>query len=236
MSEFIEALRFLTILPIKIPFDESALKRSSRLFPLVGLFIGIISILSFLLLSKIFSRDVSLFITIFVWEFITGGIHIDGFADTLDGLMSRRDREGILEVMRDSRIGTFGALAIFFILGIKYLALKGSVNIFMSLLLPPIIARFLIALSIYLFPYARREGKGSVFTNSLGKKNLAFAFIITLALAVIIGRLRGLIALLSALFFGYLFSLYLNWRIGGLTGDNYGAICEFTEAITLLIL
>lgn len=236
MFEFIEALRFLTILPIKSSFDESALKRSPRLFPLVGLFIGLLSFLSFYILSKLFSKDVSLFITIFVWESISGGIHIDGLADTLDGLMSRRDREGILEVMRDSRIGTFGALAVFFILGLKYLALKDSSNIFVSLLLSPTIARFLISLSIYLFPYARKEGKGSVFTGSLDKKNLALGFIVTLALAIIIGRLRGLIALLSGLFFGYLFSMYLNWRIGGLTGDNYGAICEFTEAIVLLTL
>ena len=236
MSEFIEALRFLTVIPVEAPFDESVLRRSPRFFPLVGLFIGVVSLLSFFILSKLFSKDISFFITIFVWEFITGGIHIDGFADTLDGLMSRKEREGILEVMRDSRIGTFGALAIFFILGIKYLALKNSGNISVSLLLSPVIARFLITLSIYLFPYARKEGKGSIFTGALAKENLVFGFIITLALVIVIGRLHGLIVLFSSLFFGYLFSLYLNWRIGGLTGDNYGAICEFTEVIVLLTL
>jgi adenosylcobinamide-GDP ribazoletransferase len=236
MSELIEALRFLTIIPVRAPFDESALRRSVRFFPLVGLFIGVMSLLSYFLLSRFFSRDVSLFITVFIWEFITGGIHIDGFGDTMDGIMSRRDREGILEIMRDSRIGTFGAIGIFFILGLKYLALNSSGNISVSLLLSPVIGRFLIVLAIYLFPYARKEGKGSIFSGTLEREGLLFAFILTFILSVILGRFRGLITLFFSLFSGYLFGLYLNWRIGGLTGDNYGAICEFTEAIALLVL
>ncbi|MCX7796624.1 MAG: adenosylcobinamide-GDP ribazoletransferase [bacterium] len=236
MSEFIEALRFLTILPIKMPFDESALKRSTKFFPLVGLFIGIISLLSFFILSRCFSRDISIFITIFIWEFISGGIHLDGFADTIDGLMSRKNREGILEVMRDSRIGTFGAIGIFFILGIKYLSLSNSNMPNVSLLISPMVGRFLITLSIFLFPYARKEGKGSIFSGTLSRGNLIFVFILTLALSFVIGKIHGLIASFFTLLFGYLFALYLNWRIGGLTGDNYGAICEFTEAVALLVL
>ncbi len=236
MSELIEALRFLTIIPVRASFDEFALRRSVRFFPLVGLFIGIVSLLSFFFLSRFFYREVSVFLTVFIWESITGGIHIDGFSDTMDGIMSRRDREGILEIMRDSRIGTFGAMGIFFILGLKYLALNSSGNISISLLLSPTIGRFLIVLAIHLFPYARKEGKGSVFSGTLERGGLLFAFISTLILAIILGRLRGFIALFFSLFSGYLFGLYLNWRIGGLTGDNYGAICEFTEAIVLLVL
>ncbi|MBC7319320.1 adenosylcobinamide-GDP ribazoletransferase [bacterium] len=236
MSEFIEALRFLTIIPIRRPFDETALKKSPRVFPLVGLFIGVILILSYNILSRFLSRDISLFIAIFIWELTTGGIHLDGFADTIDGLMSRQDREGMLEVMRDSRIGVFGAVGIFFILGIKYLALSNSTLPSVPLLLSPIFGRFLITLSIFLFPYARREGKGSLFSGALSREDLFFAFILAFILAIIIGRFRGFIAFSLCLIFGYLFSLYLNWRIGGLTGDNYGAICEFTEAVVLLAL
>lgn len=236
MSEFIEALRFLTIIPIRGPFDEPALKKSPRVFPLVGLSIGIILVLSYSILSRLLSKDISLFITIFIWELITGGIHLDGFADTIDGLMSRKSREGILEVMRDSRIGVFGAVGIFFILGIKYLALSNSTSPSVSLLLSPIFGRLLITISIFLFPYARREGKGSLFSGALSREDLSFAFILTIVIAIIMGRLRGFIAFSLCLVFSYLFGLYLNWRIGGLTGDNYGAICEFTEAIALLAL
>lgn len=236
MSELIEALRFLTVIPIKRPFDEDALRKSPRVFPFIGLFIGIILFLSYSMLSKFFSKSLSVFITIFIWEFITGGIHLDGFADTLDGLMSRRDKEGILEVMRDSRIGTFGAISIFFILGIKYLSLSNSNMPSVSLLISPMIGRSLLTLSIFLFPYARKEGKGGIFSGALSREDLFFSFILTLILSIIIGRFYGFIALFISLFFGYLFAFYLNWRIGGLTGDTYGAICEFTEAIALLVL
>lgn len=236
MSEFIEALRFLTVIPIKRHFDETSLKKSPRVFPLVGLSIGIILFLFYSILSEFFPRDISIFITIFIWEFISGGIHLDGFADTLDGLMSRKDREGILEIMRDSRIGVFGAIGIFFILGMKYLSLSNSTLPGLSLLLSPILGRFIITVSIFLFPYARKEGKGSVFSCALSREDLFFVFVLTLILSIFIGRFRGFIAFSISSLFGYLFALYLNWRIGGLTGDNYGAICEFTEVIALLSL
>lgn len=236
MSEFIEALRFLTVIPIRRYFDETSLKRSPRVFPLVGLSIGIILFLSYSILSKFLPKDISTFITIFIWEFISGGIHLDGFADTLDGLMSRKDREGILEIMRDSRIGVFGAIGIFFILGMKYLFLNNSTLPGLSLLLSPTFGRLLITLSIFLFPYARREGKGSVFSGALSREDLLLVFILTLVLSILLGRFLGFIAFSISSLLGYLFAIYLNWRIGGLTGDNYGAICEFTEVIALLSL
>ncbi len=236
MSEFIEALRFLTVIPIKRCFDETSLKKSPRFFPLVGLSIGVILFLSYSILSKFLPRDISIFITIFIWEFISGGIHLDGFADTLDGLMSRKDREGILEIMRDSRIGVFGAIGIFFILGMKYLSLSNSTMPGLSLLLSPIFGRFIVTVSIFLFPYARKEGKGSIFSGALSRADLILVFILVLVLSILIGRFRGFIAFSISYLCGYLFAIYLNWRIGGLTGDNYGAICEFTEVITLILL
>lgn len=236
MSEFIEALRFLTIIPIKTPFDESALKRSPRIFPLVGLFVGVILILSFFILSKVFPRELASFITLFIWEFVTGGIHLDGFADTVDGLMSRKDRDRILEIMRDSRIGTFGAVGIFFILGLKYLAIINSNVPIPAVLLSPIIGRFLLTLCIYLFPYARTTGKGSIFSDGMNRGDLYLSLGITLILSILIRRVIGLLVFIVVTILGLIFASYVNKRIGGLTGDNYGAICELSEVMSLLFL
>lgn len=236
MLEFIEALRFLTIIPINTTFDESLLKRSPRVFPLVGLLIGAISSLSFFIISRISSREIASFITLFIWESISGGIHLDGFADTLDGLMSRRDRDGILEIMRDSRIGVFGAVGIFFILGLKFLAINNSATPILSLLISPIIGRFLLTLSIYFFPYARTTGKGGIFSGTVKPEDLFLSLVITILLSTIIGGLKGLLTLVVAVIICFIFGVYLNRRIGGLTGDNYGAICELAEVIPLLML
>lgn len=236
MLELIEAIRFLTVIPINIPFNESSLKKSPRIFPLVGLLIGAISSLSFFIISRISSREIASFITLFIWESISGGIHLDGFADTLDGLMSRKDREGILEIMRDSRIGVFGAVGIFFIIGLKYLALKNSNMPILSLLISPIIGRFLLTVSIYFFPYARTTGKGGIFSGTVKPEDLFLSLVITILLSTIIGGLKGLLTLVVAVIICFIFGVYLTRRIGGLTGDNYGAICELGEVIPLLIL
>lgn len=236
MLELIEAIRFLTVIPINIPFNESSLKKSPRIFPLVGLLIGAISSLSFFIISRISSREIASFITLFIWESISGGIHLDGFADTLDGLMSRKDREGILEIMRDSRIGVFGAVGIFFILGLKFLAINNSATPILSLLISPIIGRFLLTVSIYFFPYARTTGKGGIFSGTVKPEDLFLSLVITILLSTIIGGLKGLLTLVVAVIICFIFGVYLTRRIGGLTGDNYGAICELGEVIPLLIL
>ncbi len=236
MLEFIEALRFLTIIPIDIPFNESALKRSPRIFPIVGLLIGFISSLSFSIITRISSREIASFITLFIWESMSGGIHLDGFADTLDGLMSRKDRDGILEIMRDSRIGVFGAVGIFFIMGLKFLTINNSTTPVLSLLISPIVGRFLLTVSIYFFPYARATGKGGIFSGSVKPEDLFLSLVITILLSTIIGGLKGLLTLMITVVICFIFGVYLTRRIGGLTGDNYGAICELAEVIPLLLL
>jgi adenosylcobinamide-GDP ribazoletransferase len=236
VNEFLEALKFLTVIPINTETNEKALARSPRLFPLVGLSLGLGLSFILFLFSKFTGHWISIMLTILAWEAITGGIHIDGLADTVDGLMSRKDREKMLEIMRDSRIGTIGALAIFFILALKCLSLGETSNTYIKLILAPIYGRFLITLSIFLFPYGRKEGKGSIFSKVLTEKDIIISGIITLILGLIIGLKKGVFAFFIVVILGYLLAFYLNKRIGGLTGDMYGAICEIIELVTLLIL
>lgn len=236
MNEFLEALKFLTVIPINTTTDEKSLAKSPRLFPLVGLSLGLGLSLFLFLFSKFTGHWTAIMLTIISWEIITGGIHIDGLADTVDGLMSRKDREKILEVMRDSRIGTMGALAIFFILALKCLSLGESSNTYIKLILAPTYGRFLITFSIFLFPYGRKEGKGSIFSKALTEKDIIISGIITLILGLLIGLKKGLFAFFIVIILGYLLAFYLNKRIGGLTGDTYGAICEIIELVTLLVL
>lgn len=236
MDEFLEAVKFLTVIPINTVTDEKALAKSTRLFPLVGLSLGLALSIILSVFSRLTGHWTSILLTIIAWESITGGIHIDGLADTFDGILSRKDREGILDVMRDSRIGTMGALAIFFVLALKCLSLGELGNTYIKIIIAPMYGRFLITLSIFLFPYARREGKGSIFSKTLEGKDIALSGIITLILGILIGGERGLFTFFTVLIIGYLIAFYLYKRIGGLTGDMYGAICEIIELVTLLLL
>ena len=92
-------------------------------FPLTGFIIGLLLALGFYLLSSLFPRPLALWLTIGLMVILTGGLHLDGFADTIDGLACRGTKERVLEVMRDSRVGAFGVIGLILLIGTKYLAL-----------------------------------------------------------------------------------------------------------------
>ncbi|MBS3921456.1 MAG: adenosylcobinamide-GDP ribazoletransferase, partial [Deltaproteobacteria bacterium] len=114
MKDFLRAISFLTILPVgkSLSFGEKELARSMAFFPLVGLVIGLLLALGYYLLSFLLPKAIVLWLTIGFLVFLTRGLHLDGFADTIDGLASGGSREKILEVMRDSRIGAFGVIGL----------------------------------------------------------------------------------------------------------------------------
>jgi len=125
VGDFLRAFSFLTILPIgrNLPPDEKGLARSMAFFPLTGFIIGLLLALGFYLLSSLFPRPLALWLTIGLMAILTGGLHLDGFADTIDGLACRGTKERVMEVMRDSRGGAFGVLGLILLIGTKYLAL-----------------------------------------------------------------------------------------------------------------
>jgi len=237
MNYFISALQFLTILKIKNNIEEKYLPYSLIFFPFVGLIIGFLALILNFSLSYIFNPLFSDTLTIFFIIFLTGGIHIDGVADTFDGIFGGKNKEEILKIMRDKNIGTFGVVSVIFIILSKIFLLNSLDKTlkFKSFLLFPLISRWAIVFSIYFFFYGRERGKGEIFFRNINLK--IFTLSTTLALGFISFIDYTLISLfLPSIIFTFLLCKFFIKKIKGLTGDTLGAINEFNEVIVLLLI
>ncbi|HWR28534.1 MAG TPA: adenosylcobinamide-GDP ribazoletransferase [Negativicutes bacterium] len=244
--EFLTALQFLTRIRLvsATEYDEEMFGRSVRFFPLVGMVAGGILALVVFLSGGWMPGTIRSTLLVTLCIFITGGLHCDGLMDTADGLFSGRSRERMLEIMKDSRVGAFGVLSIILLLLWKWSliydmpdSLLGAAMISMMT-----ISRFTMVLAILRFPYARAEGMGKAFARHAGKGSLGLA-IVTLAaflggLYFIMGSLVFFVASGSAvvaILFAFWFGNWATRKIGGLTGDTYGAMTELSELVVLTV-
>ena len=239
MRQFLIALQFLTIFPIgtKSAIDKNRLPQATLYFPLVGLFLGLILAVTNKLLFVI-SLDELLSNVILVTLLIifTGGLHLDGLADTADALLSRKDRAEMLKIMRDSRIGTMGVLSLICIILLK-LSLLCSLDSQMmnvSLILMCLLGRYSLVLAIFLFPYVREEGKAKVFIEGMNPRIFSLACVITLFCLFAFLGLKGLVIFIIVASFAFFVGKFITRKIGGMTGDTLGAINELTEVFVLL--
>ena len=241
MMGFLVALQFLTVLPVKLkgPVDEKILGRSLLYFPIVGLFLGAALVILNQVLPFVFpQRLANLFLVAFLL-LLTGGIHIDGLADTADAFFSGKDRKGMLEIMRDSRIGAFGAIAVIFLVLSKWELLSDLTPAIKntSLLLMPFMGRASLVMAAYLLPYARSSpGLAKPFTEYVRRRDFLFSLALFLILPMLFLRPYGLILSLSILGILLLLLKYLRYKIGGTTGDTLGAVNEVMEVLTLLVM
>ena len=238
MRDFITCLEFLTRVRFSKRTDwrDEDFSRSVPYFPLVGLVIG--SLLAavnyglFYIETPLFLRVTLLLLAEII---ITGGLMYDGFMDTADGVFSARSRERMLEIMKDSHVGSNAVLAIIILLLLKiaaYLELRGE-TLTWVLLTMSVATRTFMVVFIVNFPYARKEGIGHMFTK------YAKPFYTYIAFAVCAGIIAacGLQYLAVA---GICFTVtliiaqYLKTQLGGLTGDTYGALTECGNVIYLL--
>lgn len=238
MKQFFTALGFLTILPHPKNTDPEGndLGRSMAFFPLVGLLLGLtLVIINSLFLPYLPDRLVNMLIlaTLII---VTGGLHMDGFMDTLDGIGGGNDRQRILAIMRDSRVGAFGVLGVIILLLIKWEALNsiGYETKGAALLLMPVISRGGQVLLTHLSPYARAEGVGRPFADGLDGKSFTVAVAITVILSLVSGGLAGILIAAIAGLFTLWWSRFFIKKIGGITGDIIGALNELLEMIVLL--
>ncbi|MGQ9549196.1 MAG: adenosylcobinamide-GDP ribazoletransferase [Roseiflexus sp.] len=234
-----EALRFLTILPVPglPPMTEEAIPRSIRYFPIAGLVIGILLAAVGWGAGMLWNEPVRAVVLVIAWGVVTAGMHLDGLSDTFDGVMSWRSRERKLEIMRDSRIGVMGALALAAVLGLKTAFLAGAGDAWLTaVVLAPMIGRWADVYSIVRFPSAREGGLGRTFRSYLRPGDFIGATVVTLAPALVVGGVGGLIALALVWMVTHLLGRWWTRDLGGLTGDTYGALCEIAEVITLATL
>lgn len=236
VSYFLHAVRFLTVLPLPGKEKEKNLARAMFFFPLVGFLIGIISLVMVQGLSlPVFIRLEALGLVTFPL-LLSGGLHLDGFADFCDGFFGGKDKEEVLQIMRDSRIGVWGAAGVTLLFFWKWELLASLSHRGSALLLALSASRWAQVVLAYFLPYANpRGGLGEGVAQKVRIRELAGASGFLFLFIFFLGA-RGVLTFVSLVPFlagiGFLF-----WkRLGGLTGDLLGAASEATELFIFLIL
>jgi adenosylcobinamide-GDP ribazoletransferase len=222
------ALQFLTLLPIKRSFTTPELGRSTANFPVVGLLMGLFLAGLSILLDRILPGSVVNIVMVAGLAICSGALHLDGLADTLDGMAGHRTPERRLEIMRDSRIGGFGAIGVAIFLIVEFVLLdsiKGSPRIF-ALILAPTLSRWAMVNAIFVYPYARLEGLGKAYKESVRWQQFLAATSVAIVTSLLLFRASGLVIIAAVWIIINLLAIFFRNRLNGLTGDTYGAINE----------
>ncbi len=237
MKSLFIALQFLTIIPLRpsTRLEERDIAHSMSFFPLLGMMIGGFLIIINLITSRYLSPFIANALILIGWVGITGALHLDGFADTVDGLCGGRKKEQILRIMEDSFIGAKGAIALILLLLLKFTLLLGLTNDYKNyaLLFAPVAGRWSIVAGIYLSSYARKEGLAKAFFSHKTGREIFWATLITFCLGLILFKIEFFCIIGIVLATNLFLITYIKRRIGGLTGDNLGALNEIIEVITL---
>jgi adenosylcobinamide-GDP ribazoletransferase len=209
-------------------------------FPVVGLIIGLVLAAAYRALDLILPYAAANALIIVVLVLITGAVHLDGLADTCDGIAGHRSVEQRLAIMRDSRTGAFGVVGIVLVLLVKYAVLNGLPRDLLTanLVFMPVVSRWAMVYTVFALPYARPSGLGSGLKQDTRWPQFVIATAITLAIAAAMFpffSLTGFIMIVGVWVVTALFALYLRGKLGGLTGDTYGAVNEVGEAAALLV-
>lgn len=235
MKGLILAVQFLSRIPINISveFNEENLRKSTFFYPLTGMIIGGIAGFFYYIFSYI-NKDVASFIAVLSIIITTGGLHLDGIGDTADGFYSARDRKRMLEIMKDSRIGSHGVVAIVLDILFKYILIsnmEGNISLYLAFSCAN--ARFMAVLLMSFAKIARPGGLGDMLASSKPRK---YAIAGGVVYGIIVFRVNPLflMPLVISLLWTLLVTLKTYKTIGGFTGDVYGATIETTEIISLI--
>ncbi|MDD2585886.1 MAG: adenosylcobinamide-GDP ribazoletransferase [Syntrophomonadaceae bacterium] len=240
MKAFQVAVSFLTRIPVLGVgnVQSNTLSKSIIFFPIVGGIIGAVIAGVYLLLEPFVPRSVLSVFIVAVPIFMTGGIHFDGLLDTSDGIFSGRSRERSLEIMRDSRVGSMGVIAGILNVFLRYsvlIELPGAI-LPMLLITQPVTGRWVMAMAVYFFPYARKEGGlGQGFTTKKEISNIIISSLFALVIILVANGISGIVIALIAVSVALLIACWVAGKLGGLTGDVYGCLNEVAENIFLLL-
>ena len=238
-EQLIILTKFMTriLIPIKVNYDPKKLGKSIKFFPLVGLAIGLILYYSSIILVK-FSKNnlINALIVIVIELMVVGIIHIDGLCDTFDGLFSYREKEKMLEIMKDSRIGTNGAiiLVLYFIAKILFISEIFSINL-KYLIIYPVLARLATPVNAAFSDYARKNGMSNFIILQNSAFEGIFSIILAAALSFLILSFKGFELFLGAFLFIIFFMQFVKKKIDGVTGDTMGAALELTTIFVLFL-
>jgi adenosylcobinamide-GDP ribazoletransferase len=230
MNDFLTALGLLTIVPVR--YREPITARAYAWFPFVGLLIGVILVAAHFLLRTILPNLVAAALLLALWVVLSGALHLDGFADACDGLFAAATRERRLEILRDVHLGTFGVVGLFLLLIVKFAAIA-SITSFAPIVLAPVLGRWAMVFAAT-FPLARSSGMAALFRAGLTRRFVFDATIVAALCCAFFGAF-GFAALVGAFLVALSITRLALDRLGGLTGDIYGMICESVEAGVLIV-
>lgn len=237
---FFTSLKFLTILPIPVRREGTPgeVGRSVVYFPLVGLLLGLILVGLDKLFDLVLPLSLVNVLLITAMVILTGALHLDGFIDTCDGALVRSSPEERLRIMADSRVGSFGVVGACCLILVKYLALDAVPQDLRTpaLMAMPMLGRWAMVFAISAFRYARKVGTGQAFKEQANWQRMVIATAMAAVLSSLLAGQSGL-ALIGALWLIVLgTAAFLRLRLGGLSGDTYGAINELSEVMVLILL
>lgn len=231
---FLGAVAFLTRLPVphKMQVGPDALSSSAVFFPLVGLLVGAGAIILNHVFSRFVIHEVVIVIVLIFLVVITGGLHEDALADAADGFGGGWGKDQILNIMRDSRVGSFGALAIALALLARF--------VFLSNVPPQRLDSYLVAgqvtcrwtalpLAFFLPPARKQNGQGARVAGQITASTLVTGTLLTIAILGVALELKALWVMLAAVVITGVSGAYCRRRIGGVTGDCLGATNQLAE-------
>lgn len=239
MRKILIAISFFTRFPIKLKdVSEEEFYDSMIFMPLVGLLVGAILFAVSWALSYIHVIQLQALFTMIVYIWITGGLHLDGFADTVDALFSARDHKKMMEIMKDSRLGSFGAIGLILL----FLTIWSCYTVILPenlliLILMPVIGRYCAIQTCCFSTYAEGGGGlGRRIVEMTKPWHVLIYLILILPFAWFAIGPVAFWAALGTMIIDLGLMLYLQHKIGGITGDTIGLTIELTQTIFLVVL
>ncbi len=230
-------LQFLTTIPIKISLGatEKDYGEGLAFAPVIGLVIGGILALTYYIAAFIFPASINAIIIIIEYILLTGGLHLDGLGDTFDGLFSNKSKDRMLEIMKDSRLGTNAVLAVISVILLYYgfLSQIPSEHICVVLVLFPVAGRAATLIGAAVSNYARNNGLGKSFVDYCGIEQMTLGLIFSVLIFGIAFSLWGIALCFASVAAALITVKILSGKIDGVTGDILGAICEINQVITI---
>lgn len=240
IKRFLLTLGFMTRIPVNVDLGEvkdEDMHKGFLYYPVVGLIIGLVDVAVYLLVTLILPEIFGIIFAMLANFCVTGAFHLDGLSDTADGIYSARTRERMLEIMKDSRIGTNGAIAMCFDIALKFcgLAAFSGWQIPLMILMMPIAGKMVQGAIVYKAIYPRKTGIG-IYVGTVDLGTVIGTMVLGIVAMVAAFSFWG-IGIFAILFiFAYLFRVYITGKIGGITGDIMGAGSELSEVLLLMVV
>ncbi|MGC4000290.1 MAG: adenosylcobinamide-GDP ribazoletransferase [Anaeromyxobacter sp.] len=237
MRRLAVAASFLTALPLRVDADACDVGRSTACFPLVGAALGAALAGLAALLARALPSPLVAVLLVAASAMATGALHLDGMADTADGLGGGRDAEHALRIMKDHAVGAYGATALVLALLVKATALQALIAEGRAMTWLPVagaLSRWIVV-PLARLPSARPSGLGGSIAAHVGRAELAAASALAAGLALGLGGARGAVVAAAVAALGAACGALFRRRLGGVTGDTLGASAELSEALALVL-